>query len=335
MDRPTLRLTASQFDRIAQIWSQGGTVAFPTETVFGLGANALDPSAVNKIFQAKRRPSDNPLIVHVGGLDQVPALTRSIPTSAIELWEKFGPSPMTLVLPKSDRIPDCVSAGLPSVGIRIPSHPVALKLLQHARLPIAAPSANRSGTPSATTWQAVLEDLDGKIDAIVCEEGCWHGIESTVLDLTGDRPAILRPGSITWEMIAQVLPDLLPLVPHYANPSDLPHAASQPLPSPGLRHPHYQPRAKVEILSEPWLQVPTRLPAPLAYIGLTHWPPCDHGPALQQTHPSVDSYAKGLYEFFRQADRFGCQTIVCQPVDPTGVGWALMDRLRRAADRAP
>jgi L-threonylcarbamoyladenylate synthase len=333
MDQPTLRLTAPDFDRIAQIWSQGGTVAFPTETVFGLGANALDPSAVNKIFQAKGRPSDNPLIVHVAAMDQVHQLTRSIPTSAIELWEKFGPSPMTLVLPKSDRIADCVTAGLPSVGIRIPSHPIARKLLQHARLPIAAPSANRSGTPSATTWQAVLEDLDGKIDAIVCEEGCCHGIESTVIDLTGDRPAILRPGSITWEMIAQVLPNLMPLVTPQSNRSHLPQTASQPLPSPGLRHPHYQPRAKVEIQSEPWLHTP-RPQGPVAYIGLTQWPPCVHGPTLQQTHPSVDSYAKGLYEFFRQADRSGCQTIVCQSVDPTGVGWALMDRLRRAADRS-
>ena len=333
MDRPTLRLASSHYDRIAQIWSQGGTVAFPTETVFGLGGNALDPSAVHKIFQAKGRTSDNPLIVHVGAMDQVPQLARSIPTSAIDLWQKFGPSPMTLVLPKSDRIPDCVTAGLPSVGIRIPSHPVALKLLQHARLPIAAPSANRSGTPSATTWQAVLEDLDGKIDAIVCEEGCGHGIESTVIDLTGDRPAILRPGSITWEMIAQVLPNLMPLVTPQSNRSHLPQAASQPLPSPGLRHPHYQPQAKVEIHMEPWLQT-NSFQGPLAYIGLTRWPTLDHSPTLQQAHPSVDSYAKGLYEFFRQADRSGCQTIVCQPVDPTGVGWALMDRLRRAAERS-
>lgn len=333
MDRPTLRLPASQFDRIAQIWADGGTVAFPTETVFGLGANALDPAAVVKIFRAKGRPSDNPLIVHVGSLDQVHLLTRSIPNSAIALWEKFGPSPMTLVLPKSDRIADCVTAGLPSVGIRIPAHPIALQLLQHARLPIAAPSANRSGSPSATTWQAVLEDLDGKIDAIVCEEGCLHGIESTVIDLTSDRPAILRPGAITWEMIAQVLPDLLPLVPPHLDRSDLPLETSQPLPSPGLRHPHYQPKAKVEILSDPWLKEFT-FRGPLAYIGLIHWPKCDQGPALQQIHPSVDSYAKGLYEFFRQADRSGCKTIVCQPVEPDGIGWALMDRLRRAADRS-
>ena len=178
-------------------------VALPTETVYGLGANALDAAAVGKIFAAKGRPQDNPLIVHICQLDQLSGLVQQVPPLAQRLARAFWPGPLTMVMKKSGAVPDEVSAGLDTVAVRFPAHPVARALIELAAVPIAAPSANASGRPSTTTAQHVLEDLDGKIAAVVDGGSCGVGVESTVVDVTGDKLRLLRPGGITLEQLRQ------------------------------------------------------------------------------------------------------------------------------------
>ena len=189
----------------ARLIREGELVGFPTETVYGLGANALDARAVAKIFEAKGRPQDNPLITHVACVEEIPPLVRAIPAAARKLMEAFWPGPMTLILPKADCIPDAVSAGLDTVGIRLPANADARRLIRAAGCPIAAPSANRSGRPSPTTALHVLEDMDGRIPLILDGGACQVGVESSVIDATGEVPVILRPGGITPEMVERVL----------------------------------------------------------------------------------------------------------------------------------
>ena len=189
----------------ARLIREGELVGFPTETVYGLGANALDARAVAKIFEAKGRPQDNPLITHVACVEEIPPLVRTIPAAARKLMEAFWPGPMTLILPKADCIPDAVSAGLDTVGIRLPANADARRLIRAAGCPIAAPSANRSGRPSPTTALHVLEDMDGRIPLILDGGACQVGVESSVIDATGEVPVILRPGGITPEMVERVL----------------------------------------------------------------------------------------------------------------------------------
>ena len=189
----------------AQVLKSGGLVAFPTETVYGLGANALDEKAVRKIFKAKGRPSDNPLIVHIAGISWVDRLAREVPCSAKALMESFWPGPLTIVMAKSGAVPDVVTAGLDTVAVRMPSHPVALELISQAGIPVAAPSANISGKPSPSAARHVVDDLSGKVDIII-DSGCTDvGLESTVLNLTADPPEILRPGSVTAQQLEKVV----------------------------------------------------------------------------------------------------------------------------------
>ena len=187
----------------AEILQKGGLVAFPTETVYGLGANALDPEAVKGIFRVKRRPADNPLIVHVTGLEQVGELVKNIPPEAARLAEHFWPGPLTLVLPKKELVPEIITAGLSSVAVRVPAHALALKLLRTVGIPLAAPSANLSGRPSPTTAEHVLEDLAGCIEAVLDGGPCTIGVESTVLSFLSSPPALLRP-EVTLEMLEEV-----------------------------------------------------------------------------------------------------------------------------------
>lgn len=189
----------------AEIIRKGGIVAFPTETVYGLGASAFDAAAVAKIYEAKGRPSDNPLIVHIADAEQIEGLVTEVPESARRIAAAFMPGPITVILPKSNAVPDCVSAGLPTVGIRMPSHPVAREFIKACGVPVAAPSANASKHVSPTSAQHVFVDLQGKIPLIIDGGECEVGIESTILDLSVSVPTILRPGAITAEMIAKVL----------------------------------------------------------------------------------------------------------------------------------
>lgn len=224
----------------AAILAKGGTVAFPTETVYGLGANALDPVAVAKIFTAKGRPSDNPIIVHIAKASDITQLSQKLTPVIVKLIDEFWPGPLTLVLPKTAVVPDIVTAGLPTVGIRMPDDPVALELIKRAGCPVAAPSANISGRPSPTRAKDVLLDLDCKVDVILMGGDCRVGIESTVLDMSGDVPVILRPGFITREDIKELIGGRVEIDPGITDLLTAPKA-------PGMKYTHYAPRAAMTV----------------------------------------------------------------------------------------
>jgi L-threonylcarbamoyladenylate synthase len=309
----------NQLVSAGKLLANGKLVAFPTETVYGLGADARSDKAIQALFEAKGRPTDNPLIVHVASIDQIEPLVSNVNEYTRLLMVRFWPGPITLVFPKSKLVSNLVTAGLDTVAIRIPSHPWALTILREAQVPVAAPSANRSGSPSATTWQAVQQDLDHRVDAIVCGPPTQIGLESTVVDATGTIPRILRPGKVTLEELKLVCPGILPYTGH-AN------MLTATLNSPGLRHRHYQPRARVTLIHD---NTP-ELSEDAWFIGLNE-------PIGQRSFyrswccTSVEDYASRLFDFFRQADDAGAKIIYCEEVQESGIGVALMDRLRRAS----
>ncbi len=295
---------------------KGGIVAFPTETVYGLGANAFDPEAVSRIFEAKGRPGDNPLIVHIAELAQIDELASSVSDDARRLIHAFFPGPLTLVFQRSEKVPPSVTAELDTVGVRMPDHPMATEFLRECGVPVAAPSANLSGRPSPTTWQAVLEDLDGRIDCILEGEATDIGLESTVVDCSEDVPRLLRQGAISIERLREVVPEIV----------DRAGAEDAAPRSPGLKHRHYSPHAKVVIIENGLVENTENA----GFIGLRM--PLDlDGFGYLRICSSVEDYAKSLFEFFRECDRRGLATIYCEPVAETGIGAALADRLRRAA----
>jgi len=313
-------------EEAARIIRDGGLVAFPTETVFGLGVDATNATAVEKLFIAKGRPSDNPLIVHVGEVGRWSQAAAEMTPSAQALLDAFAPGPITVVLPKQASICTSVTAGLKTVGLRIPHHSLTQEILLRADVPVAAPSANRSGRPSGTTWQAVLEDLDGRIDAVFCEDSIRIGIESTVIDCCGEVPVLLRPGAITLEQIRQVIPTAQQLIT--GSNSQVPVGADQ-VRSPGLLHPHYQPRAKVRLVVAPPLDV-NKLDEHIAYCGMQSFPGMEDL-GLVAHYTSLEAFAAGFYEFLREADRRAITTIFVQLAPDYGIGRALLDRQRRAA----
>ena len=231
-------------EKAAKILKSGGLVAIPTETVYGLAADALNSDAVAKIFKAKGRPMDNPLIVHISRFEEIYRLVKGVPHKAKELADRYWPGPMTIILPKSDIIPDEVSAGLPTVAVRMPSHPVARAIIEKTGRPLAAPSANSSGLPSPTTAKHVMDDMNGKIEAIVDGGPCDVGIESTVVTLATDPPRLLRPGGITHEQLEAVLGhvDIDPAVLSQLKEGERPA-------SPGMKYKHYSPKAEVYIVN--------------------------------------------------------------------------------------
>jgi len=235
-------LNINQLNIAAEIIQNGGIVAFPTETVYGLGANALNENAVNKIFTAKGRPSDNPLIVHIANHDDVNFFAQEVSNTAKLLMTQFWGGPLTLVLKRLSNVPDVVTAGLDTVAVRMPANNIALEIIQKAGVPIAAPSANISGKPSPTTFEHVKLDLFGKVDAIVSGGDCAVGLESTVIDMTRKTPLILRPGGISREEIEAVIGKIDIVTKENL---DIEHSA--PPPSPGMKYKHYAPNAKVVI----------------------------------------------------------------------------------------
>lgn len=302
-------------DEAAEFIRRGGIVAFPTETVYGLGAAVFNEEAVAKIFEAKQRPADNPLIAHVADLDQIKGLTSEISENAKQFIDAFFPGPLTLVLRKSETVPLIATAGLDTIGIRMPRFELAHQFLTACGTPVVAPSANLSGRPSPTTWQAVAEDLDGRIDCILQGDATEIGLESTVVDCTSTVPLVLRSGSVSIEQLRAVVPT-----------TELFETGENESPrSPGLRHRHYSPRARVVIADcDPRL---AGLPQ-AAFIGLSPW---GERFVIKRICSSVEDYARSLYEFFRECDRSGVKTIYCERVEETGIGVALMDRIRRAA----
>lgn len=301
-------------DEAAEYIKRGGIVAFPTETVYGLGANVFDEAAVAKIFEAKERPADNPLIAHIATVEQIKELATEVTETATLLIDAFFPGPLTVVLKKRYEVPLIATAGLDTIGIRMPGSDLAHRFLMASGTPVVAPSANLSGRPSPTTWQAALEDLDGRIDCILQGDATQIGIESTVVDCTGAEPVILRSGAITVEQICAIVPA--------ARPADV--LRDQPR-SPGLKHRHYSPRACVRLLTDPALTVDGDRSA---YIGMQ---PAPGSFELVRICRDLDEYASVLYEFFRECDRRGIPTIYCERVSEEGIGLALMDRINRAA----
>jgi len=309
------RLTDSPEDAAAYI-RRGQIVAFPTETVYGLGADAFDADAVQQIFAAKGRPADNPLIVHIADRAQVNRLAASVPDAARMLMDRFFPGPLTLILPRHPDVPRVVTAGLDTIGVRMPDHPVAQRFLAACGTPVAAPSANRSGRPSPTTWTAVRDDLGGRIPCILQGSRTRAGLESTVVDCTTRAPVVLRPGAISLAALHAVLPGVQGPVADGTGPAR----------SPGTQHRHYAPSARVCLVDDPADAAPDPTHA---YIGLEA-PPLRHTFGRMRVCLSVEAYAHDLFHFFRESEAAGCTTIYCQTVPDTGLGQALMDRLRRA-----
>ena len=312
----------------AEMLRRGGLVAFPTETVYGLGAHALDPAAVARIYAAKGRPGYNPLIVHVADVEAARALTSAWPIEADELAAEFWPGPLTLVLPKNGAVPDAVTAGLPSVALRVPAHPVAHSLLRQAAVPVAAPSANRSTEVSPTIARHVVRSLGDRVDVIVDGGPCPVGIESTVLSLAGPVPTLLRPGTISVD-------DLRPVIGEVALPSSSPGATAA-RPSPGMLDRHYAPRAELRLFdgrmddvaeivadggSTAILVMHTNAPDTGLLPGATVIP--------MPGNPA--GYAVRLYSLLHALDEDGYRHILVQQ-PPDLPAWAgVRDRLRRAA----
>jgi len=316
----------------AEIIRAGGVVAIPTETVYGLAANALDGIAVSKIFKAKGRPQDNPLIVHISSFDEIYPLVKEVPPSAVKLAEAFWPGPLTIVLPKTDTIPNEVSAGLDTVAIRMPSHPIARAVIKAAGVPLAAPSANASGSPSPTTARHVLDDLDGLIDAVVDGGECSVGVESTVLSLVHKTPRLLRPGGITPEQLEAVLGKIK------IDDAVFSALGADELPSsPGMKYKHYSPKANVIILKGDLENFIAYVKAnaadgtaALCYDGEKEQMPVKAVGFGHADNPVEQ--ANRLFGSLREIDSLpGIDTVFARCPAAQGVGLAVYNRLLRAA----
>lgn len=352
---------ASELQEAAALLRKGRLVAFPTETVYGLGADATNSTAVAGIFEAKGRPSDNPLIVHISDLEQLTPLVDSYGALEAELMQAFWPGPLTLVLPaRAGAVSPLVTAGLDTVAVRMPDHPVALRLIAAAGCPVAAPSANRSGRPSPTQADHVAEDLWGRIDGLVDGGATGVGLESTVVRVLGGQIVILRPGGITADMlrrfgeVLQTADDTVGLSPSLVNDSGgvsegsvrNSHASeeAEAAPrSPGMKYTHYAPRGEMELVAGPPDRVQAYIQAEVDAAGaqglvtgvLTYM---EHAEAYQADRVEVmgslvelETVAQGLYAALREMDAGGVQRIWAQACPATGIGEALLNRLAKAA----
>jgi L-threonylcarbamoyladenylate synthase len=326
LDPPTLQ-------RAAQILRQGGLVAFPTETVYGLGANALDAQAVQRIFAAKGRPSTNPLIVHVSDASAARVCVSAWPPAAEQLAQAFWPGPLTLVLPKSPAIPDSVTAGLKAVGVRVPRHPVAQELLRLAQVPIAAPSANRSTELSPTRAEHVRRSLGSAVDMILDGGPTTVGIESAVVDLTGAQPRLLRPGSLDPEAIRAVCGELIV-------PSSVQAAVGVPQLSPGLQQRHYAPRARLVLVEASALaeavQAARSLRSQGQRIACLSFGTLELEADMRHRFDPEDplSAARELYGRLHELDQAGVDVVFVE-LPPSGSAWlGIRDRLQRASAKA-
>ena len=314
------------------IIKSGGTVAFPTETVYGLGADALNGEAVKKIFLAKGRPQDNPLIIHVSS-KKIEKFVKDVPPVAEKLMDKFWPGPMTIILNKKDIVPDETSAGLSTIGVRMPNSEIALKLIEAAGVPIAAPSANISGRPSPTDVERCIEDLDGKIDYILGGERSDIGVESTIVDCTVNPPMVLRPGGITLEMLRTVDENIVIDEALKKKPSaDLKPKA------PGMKYRHYAPKAPVTVVfGTPEASanyIYAQLGENSGVLCFDDCAPRFAGAAVVETFgPSDDAaeQAREIFDALRRFDTTGCTEIYAQCPPADGIGLAVSNRIQKAA----
>ena len=317
--------------KVAHILQDGGVVAIPTETVYGLAGNALKGECVRKIYQAKGRPSDNPLIVHISDISQWAPLVKEIPESAMALAEKFWPGPLTIILPKSDIIPAEICGGLDTVAVRMPSDEIARAIISECGFPLAAPSANTSGKPSPTSAKHVQEDLDGKIEAIVDSGECSVGIESTVITLTTDIPRLLRPGGITPEMLTEVLGEIEIDDAVYNKLKDGAEAAS-----PGMKYKHYSPDAKVLIIKGSFENYKKFIEdsAEEGDLALCFEEEVKDLGIRCITYGKKDdsaSQAKHIFDALRKVDKMGAKQVFARFPENEGMGLAVFNRLLRAA----
>lgn len=317
----------------------GGLVAFPTETVYGLGANALDAAAAARIFAAKGRPATDPLIVHLQDAGQLVEVAAEVPELARALAAAFWPGPLTLVVPRGPRLPDVVAAGGPTVAVRIPSHPVALALLAAAGVPIAAPSANRFARPSPTTAQHVLDDLEDAVDLVLDAGPVLIGLESTIVDVTQDPPAVLRPGGLAVEALRRLAPKIV-VRPRYMG------SAAEMAAAPGQFLKHYSPRAELRLVDGPRAAAlaALRLAVQAAQaagqraglllvdedriaLGKVEAEAASLGPGAD-----LEAAARRLFAALRELDDRGVDVILARLPEPAGLGLAIRDRLYRAAE---
>ena len=323
----------------ANFIKKGGLVAFPTETVYGLGADALNPKAVLALFEAKKRPLDNPPIVHVENARDIYRLAKTVPGKAECLMEKFWPGPLTLVLERSELVPDVTVAGLDTIAVRMPKHNVALALIKQSGCPIAAPSANLAGKPSPTTAEHVFDDLKGRNDAILDGGPTLIGVESTVLDLTAKPPQILRPGGTSFEALRQFLGDLR-LHPLVLAEKELAVSEAR---SPGMRHTHYAPNAKLILVEGSLENVVEKVKESIESCRIK-----GSKVGVLATDETASRYkadvvkslgsrfnlaiiAQNLFSLLREFDAEGIDVIVAEGVPAEGLGLAVMNRLRRAS----
>lgn len=305
----------------AKAISEGGLCAFPTETVYGLGADALNEEAVKKIFIAKGRPQDNPLIVHVSSVDEVYPLVKKVPDEFIRLCEKFWGGPLTMILNRSGKIPPVVSAGLDTVAIRLPSHPVATALIKLSGKPIAAPSANLSGRPSPTTAKHVIDDMMGKADVIIDGGSAFFGVESTVLDLTVSPPAVLRPGAVTIEELLSVLPDVV-----FGSGSGAPK-------SPGMKYRHYAPKAPLYIAEgdDAVGRINRHSDKKSGVLCYNADPSLFTAEYVISAGDNATEYAAHLFYNLRKFDELGVDKIFAIPPEEGGIGYAVRNRIFKSA----
>ncbi|NJE41686.1 L-threonylcarbamoyladenylate synthase [Thermococcus sp. GR6] len=308
---------------------EGKLVAFPTETVYGLGADALNEEAVRRIFEAKGRPADNPLIVHIADFDDLKKLAREIPDEARLLAEKFWPGPLTVVLPKKEEVPTVTTGGLDTVAVRMPAHPIALALIR-ASTPIAAPSANISGKPSPTLAEHVIDDFYGKIECIIDGGETKIGVESTVVDLSGEKPTLLRPGGLPLEEIEKVIGEV---EIHPAVRGKLVDVAR----SPGMKYKHYSPNAQVIVVEGPRENVRKKIEELVneyrkkgLRVGVMATEQYD-ADEFFHLGTSEEEVARNLFKALRELDKRGVDIIIAEGIEERGLGFAVMNRLRKAA----
>ena len=310
--------------RASDILRSGGLVAIPTETVYGLGANAFDKDACLKIFAAKGRPADNPLIVHIAHKEQLSDIVAEVNENAKKLMDAFWPGPLTIVMKKGDKIPYEVSAGLETVAVRMPSHKVAYNLLDMCGLPVAAPSANTSGKPSPTTAKHVFDDMNGRIDAIIDGGSCTVGLESTVIDVTEDIPKLLRPGGVTYEQLCDVLGTV---IKNYEfKDGEVPK-------SPGVKYKHYAPKAEVFVIKGDMVKYINFTCNKYEKIGVL----CHNKYNLPKNciikymGDNPDEYANTLFSNLRDFDEENVNVIFAEDIDDKGINLAVSNRLYKAA----
>ncbi len=313
--------TDKDFEFLSKIIKNDGLIVFPTETVYGLGANALSEKAIKKIFEVKGRPFDNPLIVHIDSTDMLEKVAADIPKVARTLFEKLSPGPLTIVFKKKSTIPDLVTAGLDTVAIRIPSHPVALRLIKECGLPIAAPSANLSGKPSPTNFEMAISEMNGLVDAILDGGQSDIGIESTVIKIENKDLKILRPGKITEDDLKKFLPKDFNIITSFY---------SERIESPGMKYTHYKPEAKVIMCEKDKINKAISLfkNEKVAFL-LFEAQPIEN--LVFVKYNTLKDYARNLYFDFYKMDKRGIKLIIAEKVEEKGLGKAIMNRLKKAS----